>query len=97
MKKILYFALLAVELFVGTLFMISLWEHSLYIPIVIAVVLLLALLTWHIVLLINATDAVTKRNIMARIALVMLVPSAVFFVTCVVVAIMLVVAFSGYF
>ena len=46
MKKVLYFILLAAELFVDVLFMMALANSSLYIPIAIAVVATLAALTF---------------------------------------------------
>ena len=94
MKKILYIILLAAELLVGIPFMISLWDSSLYIPIAIAAVALAALLTWQIILFVKATNAAIKRKILSRIALVMLVPIAVFFATYIVIAIVFVVAFA---
>ena len=95
MKKILYFILLAVELFVGILFMISLWESLLYIPIVIAAVSLAAMLIWHVILLVRASNVVEKRKIMLRIALAMLIPIVVFIITYIVVAIMFIIAFAA--
>ena len=93
MKKVLYFILLAAELFVGALLMISLWNSSLYIPIAAAAIGLVAMLTWQLLLLAKAQDAVAKRNIMVRIALAMLIPTAVFAITYFVVAIAFVIAF----
>ena len=94
MRKILYFILLAAELFVGVLLMMSLWNSSLYIPIAIATVGLVALLTWQIVLFAKATDIAVKRKIMLGIALSMLIPIAVFFVTYIGVAIVFIIAFA---
>ncbi len=94
MKKIMYFILLAAELFVGTLFMISLWDSSLYIPIAISVVSLIALLTWQIIMFVKATDISAKKKIKIRIALFMLTPIAVFMATYVIVGIAFVVAFA---
>lgn len=94
MKKALYFLLLGAELFVGVLLMSSLWNSSLYIPIAIAAVALVSLLTWQIVLFVKTTDIVARRKIMFRIALIMLIPIAVFVVTYIVVAISLIIAFS---
>jgi hypothetical protein len=56
-KKLLYFILIAAELFVGVLLMSSLWMSGLYIPIAIAAVALVALLIWQLVLLSGRTDA----------------------------------------
>ena len=94
MKKILYLILLAAELFVGILLMISLWESSLYIPIAISAVALVALLTWQIVLFFKASDMALKKKIMLRIALIMLIPCAVFIATYIFVVIVFVIAYS---
>ena len=95
MKKILYFIMLATELFVDVLFMMALWNSSLYIPIAIAVVATLAMLTWLIILFIKAEDKMAKQKIMLGIALSMLIPLIVFAITFVVVAIMFIIAFSN--
>ena len=95
MKKILYFILLAAELFVDVLFMMALANSSLYIPIVIAVVATLAMLTWLIILFTKAEDKMAKRKIMLGIALSMLIPLIVFAITFVVVAVMFIIAFSN--
>ena len=94
MKRILYFVLLIAELFVGTLFMISLLENGLYIPIAIVIVAMAVLLTWQIRKLLKTTDSEMKRKIRVRIALIMLIPSAVFVITYIFVGIVLVIAFS---
>ena len=96
MKRILYFVLLIAELFVGTLFMISLLENGLYIPIAIVIVAMAVLLTWQIRKLLKTTDSEMKRKIRVRIALIMLIPSAVFVITYIFVGIVLVIAFSIY-
>ena len=95
MKKVLYFILLAAELFVDVLFMMSLANSSLYIPIVIAVVATLAMLIWLIILFAKAEDKKAKRKFMLGIALSMLIPLIVFAITYVVVAIMFIIAFSN--
>jgi hypothetical protein len=95
MKKVLYFILLAAELFVDVLFMMALWNSLLYIPIAIAVVATLAMLTWLIILFTKAEDKMAKRKIMLGIALSMLIPLIVFATTFVVVAIAFVIAFSN--
>ena len=95
MKKILYFILLAAELFVDVLFMMALWNSSLYIPIAIAVVATLAMLTWQIILFTKADDKMAKRKIMLAIALSMLIPLIVFAITYVVIAVMFIIAFSN--
>ena len=95
MKKVLYFILLASELFVDVLFMMALWNSSLYIPIAIAVVATLAALIWLIILFAKAEDKKAKRKFMLGIALSMLIPLIVFAITFVVVAILLIIAFSN--
>lgn len=95
MKKILYFILLAAELFVDVLFMMALANSSLYIPIAIAIVATLAALIWLIILFAKAEDKKTKIKIMLGIALSMLIPLIVFAITYVVVAAMFVIAFSN--
>ena len=95
MKKVLYFILLAAELFVDVLFMMALANSSLYIPIVIAVVATLAMLIWLIILFAKAEDKKAKRKFMLGIALSMLIPLIVFAITYVVVAAMFVIAFSN--
>ena len=95
MKKVLYFFLLAAELFVDVLFMIALANSSLYIPIAIAIVATLVALIWLIILFAKAEDKKAKRKFMLGIALSMLIPLIVFAITFVVVAIMFIIAFSN--
>jgi hypothetical protein len=95
MKKVLYFILLAAELFVDVLFMMALANSSLYIPIAIAVVATLVALIWLIILFAKAEDKKAKRKFMLGIALSMLIPLIVFAITYVVVAAMFVIAFSN--
>ena len=93
MKKILYFSLLAAELFVGACLMISLWNSYLYIPIAIAAVAMIAMLTWMMILLAKATDSAAKQKIMLGIALSMLIPIVVFAITFIVIAVAFAIAF----
>ena len=95
MKKVLYFILLASELFVDVLFMMALANSSLYIPIAIAIVATLAALIWLIILFAKAEDKKAKRKFMLGIALSMLIPLIVFAITFVAVAIMFIIAFSN--
>lgn len=95
MKKVLYFILLAAELFVDVLFMMALANSSLYIPIAIAIVATLVALIWLIILFAKAEDKKAKRKFMLGIALSMLIPLIVFAITYVVVAVMFVIAFSN--
>ena len=95
MKKVLYFILLAAELFVDVLFMMALANSSLYIPIAIAIVATLVALIWLIILFAKAEDKKAKRKFMLGIALSMLIPLIVFAITFVVVAVWFVIAFSN--
>ena len=95
MKKVMYFILLAAELFVDVLFMMALANSSLYIPIAIAIVATLAALIWLIILFAKAEDKKAKRKFMLGIALSMLIPLIVFAITFVVVAAMFLIAFSN--
>ena len=95
MKKVLYFILLAAELFVDVLFMMALANSSLYIPISIAIVATLVALIWLIILFAKAEDKKAKRKFMLGIALSMLIPLIVFAITFVVVAVLFVIAFSN--
>ena len=95
MKKVLFFILLAAELFVDVLFMMALANSSLYIPIAIAIVATLVALIWLIILVANAEDKKAKRKFILGIALAMLIPLIVFAITFVVVAIMFIIAFSN--
>ena len=95
MKKVLYFLLLAAELFVDVLFMMGLADSSLYIPIAIAVVATLATLIWLIILFAKTEDKKAKRKFMLGIALSMLIPLIVYAITFFVVAVLFVIAFSN--
>ena len=95
MKKVLYFILLAAELFVDVLFMMALANSSLYILITIAIVATLVALIWLIILFAKAEDKKAKRKFMLGIALSMLIPLIVFAITFVVVAALFVIAFSN--
>ena len=77
-KKILYFILLAAELFVGTLLLMSLWESNMTITCVVAVVATLGLLLWQAVRFFKATDPTVKRKSTRNIALALLIPFAAF-------------------
>ena len=73
--------------------MISLWDSSLYIPMAIAIIAVVALLTWQIILFVKTADNTVKSRIMLKIALIMLIPIAVFVITIIVVAIAFIIAF----
>ena len=94
MKKVLYFVLLIAELFVGSVLMISLFDSSLYIPPAVSVVAVVGLLVWQLVRYVKVAELAVKRKLLRNIALIMLIPIAVFFVTYVVVAIAFIIAFA---
>ncbi|MBQ1229655.1 MAG: hypothetical protein IIX80_01350 [Clostridia bacterium] len=93
MKKILYCMLLGAELFVGTLLMIALCNSSLYIPVALVVLAMVALLTWQIKSFRKTEDPARRRKILLRIALILLIPGAVFMITYIAVAIAFIIAF----
>lgn len=94
MKKVLYFVLLIAELFVGSVLMISLFDSSLYIPLAVSVVAVVGLLVWQLVRYVKVAELAVKRKLLRNIALIMLIPIAVFFVTYVVIAIAFIIAFA---
>lgn len=94
MKKILYCVLLAVELFVDSVLMISLWDSSLYIPLAVSVAAVVGLLIWQLVRYVKVAELAVKRTLLLYIALIMLIPIAVFFITYVFVAIVFIFAFA---
>ena len=94
MKKVLYFVLLIAELFVDSVLMISLFDSSLYIPLAVSVVAVVGLLIWQLVRYVKVAELAVKRKLLRNIALIMLIPIAVFFVTYVVIAIAFIIAFA---
>ena len=94
MKKTLYFVLLAVELFAAYLFMSGLWNSSLYIPVALTVALVVGLLVWQLTRFTKATDCAAKKKILRNIALILLIPSAVFVITYIGVVIALIIEFA---
>ena len=93
-KKILYFILLAAELFVGTLLLMSLWESNMTITCVVAIVATLGLLLWQTVRFFKATDPTVKRKSTRNIALALLIPFAAFVAVYIYLAVGLAIAFS---
>ena len=93
MKKILYVILLIAALFVDTMLMLSLWESSVYIPLALSIVAVVGLQIWQIVRYFKSADAARKKKILYNIALILLIPMAVFIATYVVIAIAFVFAF----
>lgn len=80
MKKALYIILLLAELVVGFLLLSAAWASIGWIPCVIAIAVWAALLAWQIVMLKKNGDAAKARKIKQNIALIMLIPSAVYLV-----------------
>lgn len=93
-KKILYFILLAAELFVGTLLLMSLWMSNMVITCAGAIVATVGLLIWQIIRFAKATDPTIKRKSTRNIALALLLPVAVFVAVYIYVAVGLIIAFS---
>ena len=73
--------------------MISLWDALFYIPIV-AFVIVVGLLIWQLVCYFKTTNFATKKKVLRNIALIMLIPMAVFVVTYVVISIEFIIAFT---
>ena len=94
MKKVLYFALLAAELFIGVLLLSSLWMSTLYIPCVVAAILVVALSAWKIASFVKETDSAAKRKLLRDIAVVMLIPVMVFAATFIIVAVAMIIEFA---
>ena len=93
MKRIIYIILLIAELFVGSLLMISLWDAMFYIPIA-AYAVVACLLIWQLVWYFKSDNPKAKRKILRNIALIMLIPIAVFIASYVVFAIAFIIEFS---
>ena len=93
MKKLLYFILLLVEAFIGLMLIISLWNALFYVPSAVSAIVV-GLLIWQLVWYFRTNDPTTRRKILRNIALIMLLPIAVFCVTYVVIAIIFVIAFA---
>ena len=93
MKKILCFVFLIAELFVDSVLMISLFDSLLYIPLAVSVAAVVGLLIWQLVRYVKVAELAVKRRLWRNIALIMLIPVAVFFITYVVIAIALMMAF----
>ena len=93
MKKIFYFGLLIIELFVDSLLMISLFDSLLYIPLSVSAAAVIGLLIWQLVRYAKVAEIRAKRKLLCNIALIMLIPIAVFLVTYVGIAITFIIAF----
>lgn len=95
MKKVIYFIVIAAELFIDALLLYSLFQSTLYIPFALAIVGLAAALTWQFILLSKTTDSSARRRIIFRIPLLMLIPAAVFIVSYIIVAVIF--SFASFF
>jgi hypothetical protein len=93
-KKIQYFMLLAVELFIGTLLLMSLWSNNMVITCGITIALTVGLAVWQIVRLIRAKDEAVKKKSRRNIALILLLPIAAFGAVFLYVVIGLIIAFA---
>ena len=92
MKRLLYFALLIAELFVGSLLMISLWDALFYIPIAVSAIVV-GLLIWQLVWYFKTNNPATKSKLLRNIVLIMLIPIVVFVVAYIVIATLFAIAF----
>ena len=93
MKKALYIILLLAELFVGFLLMYTAWNSLGWIPCVITIAVWAGLLAWQIVALTKNSDATKVWKIKRNIALIMLIPSAMYVVMVVYLIVILLGAF----
>ena len=79
-KRVLYILLLLAELALDTLLMSVLWSITLIIPALAIMAITTGLLVWQFVVLVCAADAGRKRKKMRNIALILLIPTAIFLV-----------------
>lgn len=94
-KKILYFILLAAELFVGTLLLMALWmNNNMVITCSVVIAAMVALWTLQIIRFARATDSTVKGKCLRNIALVALLPVAAFVAVYIYVVVGLIIAFS---
>lgn len=80
LKKVLYILLLLLELSLDVLLMSIFCAIALGIPCVVIVVVSVGLLLWQIIAFAKTADADKKRRIKRNIALVLLIPTAIFFI-----------------
>jgi hypothetical protein len=93
MKAALYFLLLAAEVFVDVALLMSLWMTSMYIPFAVAIVAAVGLLTWQIIIYVEAADPVVRRNTLFIIPLVLLIPVAALIMNYVIFAVAFIIMF----
>ena len=77
----------------GSLMMISLWDTLFFIPIAVSAIVV-GLFIWQLVWYFKTNNTAIKKKILRNIALIMLIPIAVFVVTYVVIAIAFIIAFA---
>jgi hypothetical protein len=92
-KSVLYFLLLAAEVFVDVTLLMSLWMTSMYIPFAVAIVATVALLIWQVIVYTKTADLLTKRNTLFIIPLALLIPVAVFIMNYVIFAVAFIIMF----
>ena len=79
-KRVLYILLLLAELVLDTLLMSVLWSITLVIPVLAIMVVSTGLLVWQIIALVRAADPNKKRKKKRNIALILLLPIAIFLI-----------------
>ena len=80
MKKVLYIILLLAELLFDFILMSLVWTNVSVSVCIVTAVVCAALIIWQGIMLAMATDAAVKRKLMRNIALIMLIPVAVFII-----------------
>ena len=89
-----YLILLAAELFIGTLLLMSLWSNNMVITCGITIALTVGLAVWQIVRLLRAKDEAVKKKSRRNIALILLLPIVAFIAVFLYVVIGLIIAFA---
>ena len=79
-KRVLYILLLLAELVLDTLLMSVLWSITLVIPVLAIMAVSTGLLVWQIIALVRAADPNKKRKKKRNIALILLLPIAIFLI-----------------
>jgi hypothetical protein len=92
-KTVLYFLLMAAEVFVDVTLLMSLWMTSMYIPFAIAILATVAMLIWQVIVYKKTTDPLTKRNTLFIIPLALLIPVAAFIMNYVFFAVAFIIMF----
>ena len=79
-KRVLYILLLLAELVLDTLLMSVLWSITLVIPVLAIMAVSTGLLVWQIIALVRAADPNKKHKKKRNIALILLLPIAIFLI-----------------